>query len=75
MPGASAADSVLGTSTRTVTSPDSSAWTRVIEPRNVAIVTVLFAPVQASDRRTAIVQFPGGFVAEIHSPLIKTPQN
>jgi hypothetical protein len=30
-------------------------------------VTVEFAPVQLKDRRTAIVKFPGGFVAEIHS--------
>ena len=44
VPGASAADSVLGTSTCTVTSPDSSAWTRVSEPRKVAMVTMPFAP-------------------------------
>jgi hypothetical protein len=36
-------------------------------------VTVLFAPVQVGDRRTAIVRFPGGFVAEIHSPLTNSP--
>ena len=36
-------------------------------------VTVLSAPVQLSDRRTAIVKFPGGFIAEIHSPLVNNP--
>ena len=36
-------------------------------------VTVLSGPVQVSDRRTAIVRFPGGFIAEIHSPLAKSP--
>lgn len=30
-------------------------------------VTILIEPVDADDRRTAMVQFPGGFVAEIHS--------
>jgi len=29
--------------------------------------TVLVEPVELTDRRTAIVQFPGGFIAEIHS--------
>lgn len=29
--------------------------------------TVLVEPVELTDRRTAVVQFPGGFVAEIHS--------
>jgi hypothetical protein len=29
--------------------------------------TVLVEPVELSDRRTAVVQFPGGFIAEIHS--------
>jgi hypothetical protein len=28
---------------------------------------VLVAPVELTDRRTAVVQFPGGFIAEIHS--------
>jgi hypothetical protein len=31
-------------------------------------VTELVSPIQLSERRTAIVQFPGGFIAEIHSP-------
>jgi hypothetical protein len=30
-------------------------------------VTVIVSPVQLADRRTAMVRFPGGFVAEIHS--------
>jgi hypothetical protein len=29
--------------------------------------TVLVEPVELTDRRTALVQFPGGFIAEIHS--------
>jgi hypothetical protein len=29
--------------------------------------TVLVEPVELSDRRTAVVRFPGGFIAEIHS--------
>jgi len=32
-------------------------------------VNILFAPFDADDRRTALVQFPGGYVAEIHSAL------
>jgi predicted enzyme related to lactoylglutathione lyase len=31
--------------------------------------TVLFAPVDGDDRRTAVVKFPGGYIAEIHSAL------
>jgi hypothetical protein len=35
---------------------------------------LLFGPVESADRRTAIVKFPGGFIAEIHAPLkIKDP--
>jgi hypothetical protein len=29
----------------------------------------LFAPVDGDDRRTSIVMFPGGYIAEIHSAL------
>jgi hypothetical protein len=36
-------------------------------------VTILVAPIDADDRRTAIVEFPGGFIAEIHSSLLKRP--
>jgi hypothetical protein len=32
-------------------------------------VTLLFAPVDGDDRRTAVVKFPGGYIAEIHSGL------
>jgi predicted enzyme related to lactoylglutathione lyase len=31
--------------------------------------TILFAPVDGDDRRTSIVKFPGGYIAEIHSAL------
>jgi len=33
-------------------------------------VTILVEPRQLQYRRSAIVQFPGGFIAEIHSPLV-----
>jgi predicted enzyme related to lactoylglutathione lyase len=33
-------------------------------------VTVLVEPRQLQDRRSAMVQFPGGFIAEIHAPLV-----
>jgi hypothetical protein len=32
-------------------------------------VTVLFAPFEGDDRRSAVVKFPGGYIAEIHSAL------
>ncbi len=34
-------------------------------------VTVLVAPYQAERREAAIVQFPGGYIAEIHSQVKK----
>jgi hypothetical protein len=34
-------------------------------------VTVLVAPYQAGQREAAIVQFPGGYIAEIHSQVKK----
>ena len=37
---------------------------------NVAGVTVLVRPYKADQRNAAMVQFPGGYVAEIHS-LVK----
>jgi len=33
-------------------------------------VTILVDPRQLQDRRSALVQFPGGYIAEIHAPLI-----
>jgi len=36
-----------------------------------ASVTVLVAPYQAEQRESAIVQFPGGYIAEIHSQVKK----
>jgi hypothetical protein len=32
-------------------------------------VKILFGPVDTDDRHSALVQFPGGFIAEIHAPL------
>jgi hypothetical protein len=37
-------------------------------------VTVLVEPIDTDDRRTAVVEFPGGFIAEIHSSLPKRTQ-
>jgi len=34
-------------------------------------VTILVAPYQADQQEAAIVQFPGGYIAEIHSPVKK----
>ncbi len=34
-------------------------------------VSVLVAPYEADHRNAAVVQFPGGFIAEIHSPTAK----
>jgi predicted enzyme related to lactoylglutathione lyase len=39
-----------------------------IEKAKGAGVKILSAPYAAPDRTTAIVQFPGGYIAEIHSP-------
>lgn len=36
-------------------------------------VAVLVSPIQLADRRTAIVRFPGGFIAEIHSATPQSP--
>ena len=38
-----------------------------------AKVTVLVEPFTASGRQSAMVQFPGGYIAEIHSALKKAP--
>jgi predicted enzyme related to lactoylglutathione lyase len=38
-----------------------------LEKAKAAGVKVLFPPYAASDRTTAVVQFPGGYIAEIHS--------
>ncbi len=35
--------------------------------------TVLILPIEANDRRTAIVKFPGGYIAEIHAAKTKSP--
>ena len=34
-------------------------------------VEILVSPFKAGDRNAAIVQFPGGYIAEIHSPISK----
>lgn len=41
--------------------------TATLEKAKAAGVKVLFGPYAASDRMTAIGQFPGGYIAEIHS--------
>jgi hypothetical protein len=37
-------------------------------------VAVLVEPIDTDDRRTAVVKFPGGYIAEIHSSLPKSSQ-
>ena len=44
---------------------------RLYEDRIAAGVSILIAPYAAEQRNAAIVQFPGGYVAEIHSPIRK----
>jgi predicted enzyme related to lactoylglutathione lyase len=44
-----------------------------LETAKAAGVTVLFGPYTAGDRKTAVVQFPGGYVAEIHSSITQHP--
>jgi hypothetical protein len=41
-----------------------------LEKAKAAGVKVLVAPYSAQDRSTAMVQFPGGYIAEIHGPPI-----
>jgi hypothetical protein len=36
--------------------------------------SVLVEPIDTDDRRSALVKFPGGYIAEIHSPLPKQAQ-
>ena len=38
-----------------------------LEKAKAAGVKVLFAPYQSNDRISAIVEFPGGYIAELHS--------
>jgi hypothetical protein len=35
-------------------------------------VEILVAPYSADQRNAALVQFPGGYIAEIHSPIGKS---
>jgi len=35
-------------------------------------VTVLVAPYETKERRAAMIQFPGGYIAEVHSALPAT---
>lgn len=36
-----------------------------------AAVVIPVAPYRADQRNAAVVQFPGGYIAEIHSPVSK----
>ena len=40
-----------------------------LEKAKAAGVKVLFAPYKTNDRITVIVEFPGGYIAEVHSLL------
>jgi hypothetical protein len=42
--------------------------TDTLNKANAQGVKILFAPYAAAGQRTALVQFPGGYIAEIHSP-------
>jgi hypothetical protein len=42
-----------------------------LDKAKAAGATVLVAPYRVDNRDTAIVQFPGGYVAEIHAPASK----
>ena len=42
-----------------------------LDKAKAAGVTVLVAPYHVDNRDTAIVQFPGGYVAEVHAPTAK----
>jgi predicted enzyme related to lactoylglutathione lyase len=42
--------------------------TATLEKAKAARVKILVMPYAAQDRSTAMVQFPGGYIAEIHSP-------
>jgi predicted enzyme related to lactoylglutathione lyase len=52
---------------RELTGYEVSNLDETLEKAKSAGVTVLVEPRQLQDRRTAIVQFPGGFIAEIHA--------
>ena len=45
--------------------------TDTLAKANTAGVTILVAPYTAEQRNSAVVQFPGGYIAEIHSPVSK----
>ena len=42
-----------------------------LEKAKAARVSVLDGPFSAGGRNSAMVQFPGGYIAEIHSPVPK----
>jgi predicted enzyme related to lactoylglutathione lyase len=52
--------------------PDLSA---TLEKAKTAGAKILVAPYTASDRTTTIVEFPGGYIAEIHSPTARAKGN
>ena len=45
--------------------------TDTLAKAKTAGVTILVAPYTAEQRNSAVVQFPGGYIAEIHSPVNK----
>ena len=45
--------------------------TDTLAKAKTAGVTILVAPYTAEKRNSAVVQFPGGYIAEIHSPVSK----
>jgi len=45
--------------------------TDTLAKAKTAGVTILVAPYMAEQRKSTVVQFPGGYIAEIHSPVSK----
>lgn len=41
-----------------------------VEKATASGATVLVQPYKSEKRQAAIVQFPGGYIAEIHAPLV-----
>jgi hypothetical protein len=58
---------------REITGYELQDLTAALERAKAAGVAVLFGPYTEGDRKTAVVQFPGGYIAEIHSSITQHP--
>jgi hypothetical protein len=54
---------------REITGYEVTNLSETLSKAKAAGVTVLVDPYKADDRNAAVVQFPGGYIAEIHSPV------